>query len=327
MDLERMLRNCERDQWTAGDIDWSKPPRPMSEDDEQAIVQLFTDMAGIERLAGALFFEQARRTSDPTLRAIFRSFVGDEVRHAHVAQMLADHYNVRYLRSYQQNPNLTAFAPHFVRAIRYLGDDVANVYITTGEIILDVALLRSINDYVRDETSARAMVLINRDESRHVAIDFHMAEYYSSAAYRERREDPDHARSAAESAQAAYTFARVLYHAKPFIDDVFIRPMNFVDPSGRRLLEAFKRTQQIGAKEGATDLPFSRFLKLLQDAYELPVVGRVFGDVLGRVAGLEPAFLRRLNTRAELAAAREKSFQELAEEILALKHEDERPSA
>ena len=68
----------------------------MSPQDEQTIVQLFTDMSGIERLAGALFHEQEMRVTDPTLRKIFRSFVGDEVRHAQVAQMLADHYDTRH---------------------------------------------------------------------------------------------------------------------------------------------------------------------------------------------------------------------------------------
>jgi hypothetical protein len=61
MDLDRMLENCRRDQWSVGDIDWTRKPRPMSRDDEIAIVQLFTDMSSIERLAGALFHEQERR--------------------------------------------------------------------------------------------------------------------------------------------------------------------------------------------------------------------------------------------------------------------------
>ena len=50
------------------------------------MVQCFTDMAGIERLAGALFAAQARKATDATLRAIFESFVIDEERHATVAR-------------------------------------------------------------------------------------------------------------------------------------------------------------------------------------------------------------------------------------------------
>ena len=59
----------------------------------------------------------------------------------------------------------------------------ANAYITAGELILDVALLRSLDDYVADEMSHRAMYLINRDESRHIAIDYRMVEYYASPEY------------------------------------------------------------------------------------------------------------------------------------------------
>ena len=61
-----MLARCRRDQWQADDLDWSRPPPPMSEDKEAAIVQAFTDMAAIELLAGALFASQRRRTTDPT---------------------------------------------------------------------------------------------------------------------------------------------------------------------------------------------------------------------------------------------------------------------
>src|SRR5262245_43122238 len=101
MDLERMLRMCREAQWKGGDLDFSQRPRPMSADDESSVVQYFTDMAQIERLAGALFVEQERRATDPRLREIFATFVVDEMRHSHVAQMLADHYDVRRLRVYR----------------------------------------------------------------------------------------------------------------------------------------------------------------------------------------------------------------------------------
>ncbi len=169
-----MLAKCREQQWKVGDIDWSRPPRPMSKGDEIALVQYFTDMVAIERLAGALFLEQVRRVSDPTLRAIFQTFVKDEVRHAHAAQMLADHYDVHHYRSYRISPSLERFYPPFLDAVKYLSDDIANAYITSGELILDIALLRSINDFAKDETSDAAMRLINRDESRHIAIDYHM---------------------------------------------------------------------------------------------------------------------------------------------------------
>ena len=211
MDLARMLERCERDQWAPSDLDWSAQPRAMSAEDEQAIVQLFTDMAGIERLAGALFHEQEKRVSDPTLRKIFRSFVRDEVRHAQVAQMLADFYDVRHVRIYRMSPSLARFVPHFLAAIRELSDDVANAYITVGELILDIALLRSIDDYVSDPMSAQAMRLINRDESRHIAIDYYMVEQYASSDYAARAREKVARKSARETAAAWRTFATMLY--------------------------------------------------------------------------------------------------------------------
>lgn len=318
MDLDRMLENCRRDQWSVGDINWDRKPRVMSQDDETAIVQLFTDMAGIERLAGALFREQGRRVEDPRLKAIFATFVRDEVRHSHAAQMLADFYDVHHYREYRESESLRAFVPHFIDAVQYLSDDVANLYITAGELILDIALLRSINDYVSDDMSQEVMRLINRDESRHIAIDYHMAEYYSSDAYEERlRGEPRS--SIQERARAAAALAGMLYRGQPFIRDVFIQPMDRVDPSGARLREAFKRLQLVGRKLPKARRPFARFLRAIQDLYFNPLVRPVLGEALGKLAGVGPRFLERMYTDEELERARRMSFDELAEDALSAK--------
>lgn len=314
LDLERMLENCRRDQWSVGDLDWTRTPRLMSRPDESAIVQLFTDMAGIERLAGALFREQERRVEDPTLKAIFASFVKDEVRHSHAAQMLADFYDVHHYREYRQSPALTAFAPVFVDAVRYLSDDVANAYVVSGELILDIALLRSIDDFVDDEMSHEAMRLINRDESRHIAIDYYMAEYYGSKAYAEKlRSKPPP--TAEERARGAATFVTMLYHGQPFIRDVFLTPMEHLDPRGKRLREAFRRMQLLGMKTEDPGRPFNRFLRWLQTIFNHPIAGPLVGDLAGRVAGVG-RFLERFYTEEDLARARRMSYSELAAEAL-----------
>jgi hypothetical protein len=312
-----MLERCRRDQWSPSDIDWSRSPRPMSVDDERRIVQLFTDMAGIERLAAALFREQEKRAKDPTLKAIFATFVQDEIRHAQVAQMLADHYDVRGLRAYAQNESLRRFFPYFVGTIGMLSDDVANAYVTTGELILDIALLRSIDDFVQDETSAAAMRLINRDESRHIAIDYYMVEHYASPEY--RAELAERTRGLVDRMRAWWTFSGMLWFAYPFMRDVFLEPMDVVDASGQRLGEAMKRFQQLLAKPGVRERPFGRFIVTLQDLYHHPIAGRLLGRVLARISGVGGSLLQRLNSEAELAEAARKSYEELANEALAIK--------
>jgi hypothetical protein len=318
MDLTRMLAMCERDQWSEGDLDWSATRRELSREHEIAICQYFTDMAGIELLAGALFAVQRDQTEDPTLRAIFESFVVDEQRHSVVAKRLARHYDVHRYREYRENPHLTRFAKHFVKAVKDLPPDIANVYITTGELLLDIALLRSLDDFVDDAMSKQAMKLINRDESRHIAIDHHMVEHYASPAYtrwletrpRKRRRD---------RARAAASLAGLMWHARPFFRDVFFGPMDMLDPTGARMREAFKRIQILGLKEGVTDRPFSKFTSTLQRLAEDEVVGRVFRPVVVRVLGVDERVLRTLYTDEEAKRFARMSFDQLADEALAQK--------
>jgi hypothetical protein len=315
MDLQRMLRMCREGQWNVGDLDFSQVPRPMSRDDEMSVVQYFTDMAQIERLAGALFVEQERRVTDPVLKEIYASFVVDEMRHSHVAQMLADHYDVRRLRTYRTSPSLQRFFPHFVDAIRHLADDVANAYITSGELILDIALLRSIDDFVADPLSAQAMELINRDESRHIAIDYYMVGYYASDEYKRARTKVPFR----EQAVAARTFAAMTLWGRPFFRDVFFGPMDRIDPTGERLREAFKRMQLLGTRPGLEELPLTKFWTRMMVLYNKPWMGRVGKEAIARVVGAEPRFMEYLATEDELARARAMSLDELAEEALAAK--------
>lgn len=316
-----MLRMCHEGQWSPGDLDWSQEPRPMSREDEMSVVQYFTDMAQIERLAGALFVEQERRAKDPVLKEIFSTFVKDEMRHSHVAQMLADHYDVHRYRAYRPSRSLDKFYPHFIDAIRHLSDDVANAYITSGELILDVALLRSIDDFVADPLSAQAMDLINRDESRHIAIDYHMVEHYASPAYREeKRRAPK--KSLKEQAAGARAFAAMTLYGRPFFKDVFFAPMDKVDPTGRRIREAFKRMQMLGEKPGLEHLPLMKFWRTLMDLYARPWVGPRGKEVIARILGAEPRFMEQIATEEELARARAMSFEELAQEALAAKQAD-----
>jgi rubrerythrin len=318
MDLARMLARCRDEQWREEDIDWSRPPRALAPDDERLVVQLFTNMAGIERLAGALFAEQARRAQDPTLRAIFETFVVDEERHARVAARLARHYDTRHLEAYRQDRHLARFRVPFLRAVGDLDDAVANAYITCGELVLDIALLRSIDDHVRDDTCAAAMTLINRDESRHIAIDYHMIDYYGGDAYEAElaRRPP---RGARERLRGAASLARMFLHARPFFQAMFFGPMDVVDPKGDRMREAFRHIQRIGAKPEAQRRPFGRFLKVVHEAFNHPAAGPWVGRAASRLVGVDQRYMARLDTPEATARAATRTYDELAEEALQAK--------
>jgi hypothetical protein len=319
MDLGRMLEKCVRDQWSINDLDWNVPPPELPRDKEEAVVQAFLDMAGIELLAGALFEVQRDKTTDPTLKKIFSTFVADEKRHSAVARRLSEHYNVHRYREYVESPALTQFRPHFLALVRDTSPEIANAYITSGELILDVALLRSLDDYVADEMSHRAMHLINRDESRHIAIDFHMTEHYCSDEYMAeiaKRPRP----SVREMAKMARVLGTMMWFAKPFLQQVFLAPMDRTDPSGRRIHEAFKRIQLVLRKPTVARSPFSKMMIKMQELYNRPILGKVFGRVFLRVLGAEDRAARILFTQDELKKTMGMSFDELAEEALALKY-------
>ena len=312
-----MLEKCRRDQWSVDDLDWSLTPRTLCAADEMAVVQYFTDMSGIELLAGALFAVQREQADDPVLEEIFASFVVDEERHSDAALRLARHYDVHRYKRYETNVHLRAFARHFVRAVKYLTPDVANAYITTGELLLDIALLRSLDDFVDDEMSHRAMRLINRDESRHIAIDYHMVEHYTSPAYEAwiANRPPQGLR---RSLRAQVALAGFMWHARPFFRDVFFEPMDLVDPSGKRLLDAFKRIQLLGQRIGKKRGVIG-FVERLVNAFNDPVLGPWTGPVIERMTGLDLRVVRDLFTAEEAARAKRASFAELAEEALAVK--------
>lgn len=317
-----MLDRCRRGQWKLEDVDWSRAPRALAPDVERHVVQYFTDMAQIELLAGALFEEQRRRTRDPVLEQIFETFVVDEERHSRAAERLARHFDRRRLQAYAPSPSLVRFRPKFLGALRHVSAEVANAYIVGGELLLDIALLRSIDDFVDDPTCHDAMHLINRDESRHVSIDYYMTEFYASPAWQsELAREPR--RSPSEIARAVAAFTGMILTAKPFIRDVFVDPMTRVDPERRRMREAFKRMQLLGTRPGVAERPFSRFLRSLQRLYTLSASNRVTRGVFGRLAerlvGVPGEYLEDLATQAERDRAARMTMDELAREALAAK--------
>jgi hypothetical protein len=127
-------------------------------------------------------------------------------------------------------------------------------------------------------------------------------------------------RSWRDSLVAAAALVRMIWHAKPFLEQVFLAPMDKTDPSGKRLKEAIKRIQLVGRKPSVARRPFTRVMLAVQDAFNHPVIGRLAGPVLLRIAGGDARTIKRLFTDEELARSQRMSFDELAEEALAAKN-------
>lgn len=306
MDLDRMLEKCLAGQWRIAELDWEREPSPMSREKEEEVVQYFTDMAGIERIAAALFEEQAARAEDPRLKAIFKTFVDDELRHARAAELLAEHYNVHEYRIYRQSETLHHFAYHFINALRHLSAEVATVYVTVGELLLDIALLRSIDGFVDDPMSSEVMTRINRDESRHIAMDFYMTEYYATAEYQEElAREPK--RPLLDELAAWYAFMQTMRHARPFLKAIFLDPMSTIDPQGERILEAFSRYQNLIERPGVRERPLSKTILRTQALASYGPTKKIadyFAALIGLpIQMLDPSLIKKQSIRRGGASA------------------------
>jgi hypothetical protein len=233
VNLEKMLERCRREQWSVDDFDWTRPPIALSPEREREICAYYVNMSYIERLAGALFLALAKRVDDPTLAAIFETFHTDELRHSHAAARLADYFDVHHHQVYTPNLAMLRFIPAFVNLIDSVGLAYANNLILGGELILDVALLRGLNAYVDDPVSRAVVEKINLDESRHLAVDMHMTEYFAADG-----------RGGGANPWLDRNWWGVLTWAPGFFSEVFFRPMQRFDPSSAQMRDVMRRIRR-----------------------------------------------------------------------------------
>lgn len=280
MDLEQMLDRCYQGQWDVNDFDWSRKPRPMSKEKETRVCRYYANMAYIERLAGALFLSLSRRVDDPTVKAIYETFYIDELRHSHAASKLMDYFDLHHYEVYTPNQAMLKFIPYFVNSVDTLDPTFANAYILGGELILDIALLRSLNDYVDDELANEVVDKINQDESRHIAMDFFMTEYA-----------PRHKmKRAQKSGDWWKDLAGVLAYGPPFFNEVFFRPMAMMDPTGERMKEVIKRQRRFYNRPEVRDNPMVRYFNNVAEFLEGSIgskVGIVLEKGIRAISGID----------------------------------------
>jgi hypothetical protein len=295
VDLDRMLERCERGQWTVDQFDWTGRPIPMDPGRERRVCQYYVDMSYIERLAGALFRSLSERLEDPKLRAIFASFAADELRHSHAAARLADYFDVHHHRVYTPSVAMLRFIPYFIGMIDSLSPAFATSFILTGELILDVALLRGLNDYVDDPLARAVVERINQDESRHLAMDMHMTEHFAGAPLASWA-------SAATNPWLGADFWGALVWGPGFFADVFFAPMAVLDPSQEQLRDVMRRLRRFydrASVDGNPAVEHFRGVAAFLETRVGSVLGAILEEVFRRTAGVDFAFVRAAATAAE----------------------------
>ena len=289
VDLEKMLERCERGQWRVDDFEWSRVPIPLPPEKERQVCAYYVNMSYIERLAGALFLKLADRLEEPTLQAIFRTFHADELRHSQAAAKLADYFDRRHLQIYTPNIPMLRFIPYFVNGIESLDPAFATSLILGGELILDIALLRGLNDWVDDPLSRAVVERINQDESRHLAMDMYMTEWFA------RRADS----VAASRWLGSRDFWGVLTWAPGFFGEVFFRPMQLLDPEQEQMREAVRRLRRFYDRETLATNPavaqFRSVVSFLEGRLGAPL-GHAVVAAIRWWAGIDLGFVHAATT-------------------------------
>ena len=178
MDLDRMLERIQDRQWALADFDWDAPGAERITDEQHEGLKAFmTDLVWIEQIGARGFAGLARAADDPTLAEIYRWFHAEEQRHANAELALMRRWGM--LDDDQvPEPNINVRL-----AIDWLdanADDLPlealGTIIPMLEVALDGALVKFLLDEVHDPLCHEVFDRINADESRHLAVDFHVLE-------------------------------------------------------------------------------------------------------------------------------------------------------
>lgn len=180
LDLGRLLEKCQRLQWSTDDVDWDAPGADrVSPAQAHDLASFMADLYWIESIAAVVFDAMAQREDDPTRRAIFESFRADEARHAEAERRLMVRWGIlgRHERPVP-NPNVRRLISTLERSATKVHPSVFSAIVPMTELVLDGALVKYLVNAVDDPICHRAFEGINADEARHLAMDFHMLEYY-----------------------------------------------------------------------------------------------------------------------------------------------------
>jgi rubrerythrin len=309
--VQRLLEKARRDTWSIREVSLDGPVRPMSRADEEAVVQYLTDFIFIERMAGAFFEALRHKVDDPLVVELLGHFVEDETRHAQAMQLLADRFDVHHHRIYAANPHLVALTQRMAEWIRLAPPDAASAAVTVGEIVLDIAYLKPVDDFVDDPVARAVFRRIHRDESRHIALDYLLLDAYGA-------EDVDLPKpTLGQTIALSLAFTCALRAGVPFMREVFFGQSSHVDPDGRRLRDAVRRIQLLSQRGHLSSRGFGRIYGAVQRAFDSPIAGPWARRLMAALVNGDPEVFRSQFSADERAAHVRRSAEEAAHDTVA----------
>ena len=182
IDLDSILDRIRGRQWALADIDWNAPGADRITDQQRPKLTAFmTDIVWVEQVGARAFASLARKADDPVLTQIYRYFHAEEQRHANAELALMKRWDMLDGDAVPEPDISIRLAMDWLdRYADGLPLAVLASAIPMLEVALDGALLRFLLDEVDDPLCAVVFERINHDESRHLAVGFHVLEVLGS---------------------------------------------------------------------------------------------------------------------------------------------------
>jgi hypothetical protein len=178
LDLERTLQKIKDKQWALADIDWDAPGADTIRADQRDDLKAFlADLVWIEHVGARGFAALATKAKDPVLAEIYRWFHAEEQRHANAELALMRRWGmIEQGETPPVNKNIRLVIDYLDKHAGAVQLGTLTTVIAMLETALDGALIKFLLDEVSDPVCHEVFKHINSDESRHLAVDFHVME-------------------------------------------------------------------------------------------------------------------------------------------------------
>lgn len=176
IDLDHMLDRIKDRQWALADFDWDAPgAEEITDEQRPSLATFMVDLVWIEQVGARAFAALSRQADDPVLAEIYRWFQAEEQRHANAELALMRRWDMLEGTDVTRpNNNIRLVIGWLDRFADDLPAGVLASVIPLLEVALDGALLKFLLDTVHDPLCHAVFDKINNDESRHLAVDFHV---------------------------------------------------------------------------------------------------------------------------------------------------------
>lgn len=186
LDLADTLATIKARQWGLKDIDWDAPGAELVTDEQKPNLKAFmADLMWIEHIGARAFAGLALKAPTNQLREIYTYFHAEEQKHANAELALMKRWG---LLQDGEIPLPNVQISYALDMVDKTADSTPFEFQATMipllEVALDGALLKFLTEEIRDPLLKVVLSKVNGDESRHLAVGFHVLGMLSGAPFR-----------------------------------------------------------------------------------------------------------------------------------------------